>query len=115
MLLALVLIFTMSLWPAAFCITSFTMMGPFRAAKLRMKVLVAGNVMVLGAAGDPRIRLPPAWPAVNPFEMKRLLVIVIGPANVRLLVVSPTAVSMANPVVNRRAFEIVWLPAGRRC
>src|SRR5438552_9633669 len=98
LLLAFGLMATMSVWPFAFTITSLTTIGPARAARLSWKVVVVGRVRTLGAAADPMIKAPPVVPATNPLEMNRLLVMVIGPASVRLND-SPAALSMAIPVV----------------
>src|SRR5207253_4032431 len=115
LLLAFGLMTTVSVWPAAFTITSLTTIGPDRAARLSWKLVVAGRVMVLGAAGDPMTNVPPVVPATNPLVMHRLLVMVIGPASVRLNV-SPGALSMAIPVVSRIELEISRSPpVGRKC
>src|SRR5581483_3244466 len=96
--------------------TSLTTIGPQRAARLSVPPVAVGRVRVDGAAGAPRIIVPPGTvPVPNPFEMNRLATIVIGPVNVRLNV-SPGLLSMANPVFIRIALEIARLPpTGRRC
>src|SRR5207253_1629020 len=75
---------------------SLITMGPVSGAILKLKVLVV--VIVLVADASPRIIVPPAVPGTKPFETNRLvLVILIGPANVKFQV-SPVPLSIARPV-----------------
>src|SRR5581483_4500997 len=106
---ALGLTATMPARPVAFWITSLTTIGPARPARLSVRLPVVGSVTVDGAVGEPMMNVPPVVPATNPLEMNRLLVMVIGPASVRLND-SPGALSMAIPVVSRMALEIVRSP-----
>src|SRR3954466_2243890 len=96
--------------------TSLTTIGK-NPPKLKVKLLLVGRVIVEGAEGSPTVKVPvgPTRFVLNPLEMKRLLVIVIGPAIVRLYV-SPGLLSIAKPVVIRMGFEISRSPpVGRRC
>src|SRR2546423_8138756 len=91
-------------------------MGPDSAARLRVRFVTVGRVIVEGAEATPMIMDPATLETEKPLEMKRLVVcIVIGPAKVRLNV-SPVALSIATPVVNLNSFEMLRLaPLGRKC